>query len=139
MEHKALKKELLTTLERLAKYVLTWQKNNPNIIQIFKKIEKKGKLTLTSKERIAVSEYFEMAFYEGKLMAYIFVMQELFGKVKDEKKGKQWTIPAKTMPYFVFWFQNSCGLLAVLHKPVVPCTHIDAYLKKHTKKYNKKK
>ena len=78
MEHKDLELELIKTCNRLAIYIENWYvKNGLCFIKLKTNIEN-GKIDeLNKKEKVLLSELFDKKYYEGKLAAYQYVLQEL--------------------------------------------------------------
>lgn len=70
--------ELQKVCERLYINRENWgEKNKLLIRKIFNKIERKGIDNLNRKEKVCLSEYFEISYYNGKLMAYTWVISFL--------------------------------------------------------------
>ena len=91
-------KHLLETCERLVKIEADWADANMKVITgVFNKIEKKKSDTLTRTEKVALSEYFDIRFSNGKIAGYIFILQQLHG-------GK-FTIPAE-YPMLTNWVKH---------------------------------
>lgn len=75
---------LLATCEQLVKEEMKWaDANRPVIEEVFKKIEDGDMSVLNRIEKVALSEYFDIRMYNGKILAYIFVMQQLNGGTID--------------------------------------------------------
>lgn len=75
--------DLFVTCERIAKFINGWYKKNYKtwdaILHRIAK-EKKGIMALSYEEKIILSEYKDdVRYYEGKLMAYVYILQELHG------------------------------------------------------------
>ena len=78
MEHKDLEIQLIKTCNRLAKYIEDWYvKNELCFVKLMTKIENKKVDELNKKEKVLLSELFDKKYYEGKLAAYQYVLQEL--------------------------------------------------------------
>lgn len=71
---------LLETCERLVTIEKEWAGQNLKLInKIFKKIETKKSDTMTRTEKVCLSEYFDIRFTSGKVVAYIYTLQCLNG------------------------------------------------------------
>ncbi len=84
MEHKKVETKL-DVCERLAKYLIKWEKRRKKILPIvYEKIEKKGKSTFTQTEKVVMSELW----YEfGPCAAKIIVFISFYKKLRlDSKK-----------------------------------------------------
>lgn len=90
-----LTKHLLETCEQLVKAEILWGNEKAELMNsVFKKIERKKPDTFSRAEKVALSEYFGFRFSEGKIAAYIFLLQQT--------NGGSFTVPA-TYPALIQW------------------------------------
>lgn len=90
---------ILEVCERLVIVERDWARENFKLInKIFKKIESKKSDTLTRTEKVCLSEYFDIRFTSGKIVGYIYTLQEMNG-------GKV-EIPAN-YPNLIEWTRNN--------------------------------
>lgn len=79
---KKLVKDLLRVIKRLSINHTMAGYNLHDFWEMIKKVEKKGLSQLTRREKVALSEYFELRYYQGKVMAYLWVLYQLVGEKK---------------------------------------------------------
>lgn len=90
---------LLATCENLVRLEVDWAAKNEKVIKsAFKKIEKKGTTPFTRAEKVALSEYLDIRFSSGKIVAYIYAMQQI--------NGGRIGIPQE-YPYLLRWIKNN--------------------------------
>lgn len=87
MEHKKVKL-MLQIIDRVAKYILDWEeRRGKDLIKVKSKIEKKGSSVFTRKEKIIISEMtYEFGQQAVKILGYLNILNDEFGKVKIDKK-----------------------------------------------------
>lgn len=85
MEHKKIIKELVKTIKRLSLNSTITKSRVTLFHDLQVKIQKRKVDKLTIKEKIALSEINEYMYYEGKMMAYLWVLQQLVGLEKTNE------------------------------------------------------
>lgn len=107
-------KDLKKSCERLCINDNNWRKLNSNLLdKIRKKIEKKGIDNLSVKEKICLSEYFEIIYYEGKLMAYSYVLK-MFNGGLDKKEIDE----------YPNYYNYVIEMNNILEKKQISCEHL---------------
>lgn len=82
MNEKKLINDMVKVIKRLSINETSMRFTYNNFLSMTKKIESKGTTAFTLKDKQIVSEYFELMFYRGKVMAYFYVLEQLVGEVK---------------------------------------------------------
>jgi hypothetical protein len=66
--------ELEKDIIRISKYRKDWLTNNKErLMRLFEMIENHEPHEITQEEKVLLSEYFDIRYYEGKIAAYMYV------------------------------------------------------------------